>query len=181
MKKIILCSIGGGIVILGICAAAYVYTGDKIEYGKPTKVAYVIDGDTIILANEKHLRYIGVDTPEEVDPRKPVQCFAREAAARNKELVYGKSILFYKDVSIRDQYGRLLGFVYDGSGTLINEELVREGYAFAYSFPPDISKSDEFKAAEADARDHHRGLWGVCAVHRTSSGRAQTNTVEYNH
>src|SRR6266481_3564162 len=67
----------------------------KTEYGVPIKVRRVIDGDTIELVNGDRLRYIGIDTPEEVDPRKPVQCFAREAAARNKNLVEGKEILFY--------------------------------------------------------------------------------------
>src|ERR1051326_1800036 len=83
-------------------------TSIKAEYGKPIQVAQAVDGDTIILINGEHLRYIGIDTPEEFDPRKPVQCFAKAAAARNKELVEGKTITLYKDVSAHDTYNRLL-------------------------------------------------------------------------
>lgn len=147
----------------------------KAEYGKAIMVAGVIDGDTIELINGERLRYIGIDTPEAVDPRKPIQCFAKEAAEANKNLVEGKSIIFYKDVSNRDQYGRRLGYVYLEDGTFVNLELVRRGFAFSYSYPPDISKAGEFKAAEAQARKNNAGLWSVCAVHQDAAGREQTN------
>jgi len=147
----------------------------KTEYGHAIKVARVIDGDTVELVNGDRLRYIGVDTPEEVDPRKPVQCFAKEAADANKNLVEGKSIVFYKDISDRDKYGRWLGFVYLDDGTFVNLALVREGFAFNYSYEPDISKANEFEKAEAQARVAGRGLWTACEIHRTSTGRAQTN------
>ena len=114
------------------------YDAIGARYGVAVHVSRVIDGDTIELAGGEHLRYIGIDTPEEVDPRKPVQCFATEAAERNKELVEGKDVVFYKDVSERDRYGRLLGFVYLPDGTFVNRMLVSEGYAFSYAYPPDV-------------------------------------------
>jgi micrococcal nuclease len=151
----------------------------KVGYGQPIKVAEVVDGDTITLANGERLRYIGIDTPEEVDKRKPVQCFAREAAEKNKELVEGKTIKFYKDVSEKDQYGRWLGFVYLEDGTFVNLELVKQGYAFAYRYPPDISKTQEFHDTETYARTNQLGLWdGQCSVSKLKSGREQTNPVE---
>ncbi len=150
----------------------------KTEYGKAIKVLRAIDGDTVELVNGDRLRYIGIDTPEEVDPRKPVQCFAEEAAAENKSLVEGKTILFYKDVSTRDKYGRWLGFVYLEDGTLVNLELVKNGFAFAYPFPPDTSKADIFRVAEGEARDRGLGLWSKCAIYHTGSGRKQTNTLD---
>ena len=149
----------------------------KTDYGTPILVRRVIDGDTIELINGDRVRYIGMDTPEEVDPRKPVQCFAREAAERNRELVEGKTVVLYKDVSPRDQYGRLLAFIYLASGTFVNLELVKEGFAFNYPFPPDTSKEEEFRAAETAARASRLGLWGQCEVYQTSSGRSQTNTL----
>jgi len=149
----------------------------KAEPGRAIKVARVIDGDTIELINGDRLRYIGIDTPEEVDPRKPVQCFAEEAAAANKALVEGKSIVFQRDVSSRDRYGRWLGFVYLSDGTFVNLRLVQEGFAFAYPYQPDISRADKFEQAEAQAREAGRGLWSACTVHRTSSGREQTNAL----
>ena len=147
-------------------------------HGEPIKVAAAVDGDTVTLINGERIRYIGMDTPEEVDPRKPVQCFAREAADRNHQLVDGKPVKFYMDVNEKDQYGRWLGFVYLEDGTFVNLELVRQGYAFAYPFPPDISKSEEFRAAEDYARTNKLGLWGgVCQVTKLKSGREQTNAI----
>ncbi|MBX4205263.1 MAG: thermonuclease family protein [Candidatus Doudnabacteria bacterium] len=147
----------------------------KTEPGKPIKVVRVIDGDTIELINGEHLRYIGIDTPEEFDQRKPVQCFAVEAAARNRELVEGQMITFQKDVTTYDKYGRWLGFVYLGDRTLVNKKLIEEGYAFAYDYPPDISKSEEFRLAERHAREKKLGLWAGCDVSTLSTGREQTN------
>jgi len=150
----------------------------KVEYGQPIKVAHVIDGDTIELINGERLRYIGMDTPEEFDPRKPVQCFAKEAAEHNRQMVEGKEIKFYKDMTSYDKYGRWLGFVYLADGTFVNLELVKQGYAFAYPFPPDISKFTEFQTAETVARTAKLGLWGGCTISSTSYGREQTNPVK---
>lgn len=150
----------------------------KAEYGKPIKVVQVIDGDTIVLVNGEHLRYIGIDTPEEFDQRKPVQCWAKEAAERNRQLVEGQDITFYKDVSDHDKYGRWLGFVYLPDGTFVNETLVEEGYAFAYNYKPDVSKKQEFKDAETSAQNNSLGLWSHCEVTKLSSGREQTNAVD---
>lgn len=149
----------------------------KTEYGKTIKVARVIDGDTIELINGERLRYIGIDTPEEFDPRKPVQCFAKEAADANKNLVEGKSIIFYKDISDRDKYGRWLGFVYLEDGTFVNLALVRQGFAFAYPYKPDISHADDFQKTETEAHKTKRGLWTACAVHRDSNNHEQTSAL----
>ena len=126
-------------------------------------VARVIDGDTIELSSGEKVRYIGIDTPESVKPNTPVQCFAKEAATRNRELVEGKTVRLVRDVSDRDKYGRLLRYVYAGD-VFINEALVREGYARVATFPPDVFHANEFLAAERDAREGKRGLWadGAC-------------------
>jgi micrococcal nuclease len=150
----------------------------KTEIGKPIKVARVIDGDTIELINGEHLRYIGIDTPEEFDARKPVQCFAVEAAARNKALVEGQTITFQKDVSTYDKYGRWLGYVYLPDGTMVNEQLVKEGMAFSYPYKPDISKQDMLNVDQNTAKQNKLGLWGNCTVTALSTGRLQTNPVQ---
>ncbi len=123
------------------------------------KVKRVIDGDTIELENGEKVRYIGINTPESVDPRKKVECFGKEAMMYNKNLVEGKEVSLVRDVSDRDVYGRLLRFVYLNDGIFINEILVKEGYAFVSSYPPDTSKQDIFRKAEATARNEGRGLW----------------------
>jgi micrococcal nuclease len=150
----------------------------KTEEGKPIKVARAVDGDTIELINGEKLRYIGIDTPEEVDERKPVQCFAKQAADKNDELIAGKTIIFQNDVSKTDKYGRWLGFVYLQDGTFVNEELIKQGFAFAYPFPPDVSKSAQFQKDEAFARENKLGLWASCAIQTLTTGRKQTNPIK---
>ena len=127
------------------------------------KVTKIVDGDTIQLENGMKLRYIGIDTPESVDPRKTVECFAKEANKRNTELVLGKIVRLEKDISETDRYGRLLRYVYV-EDTMINEQLVREGYAVSSSYPPDIKHQVQLKAAELGARENKRGLWGNCSI-----------------
>lgn len=149
----------------------------SVPHGELVRVVKVIDGDTIELENGERLRYIGIDAPEKNDPRKPVQCFAQEATEKNRELVEGELIKFYKDVSERDKYQRLLGYVYREDGLFVNLELVRQGYAFSYPYSPDISKQDEFREVEREAREKERGLWSDCKIEETSSGRSQTNPL----
>lgn len=122
-------------------------------------ITRAIDGDTIELENGDRVRYIGVNAPESVDPRRKVECFGKEASAFNRDLVEGKRVRLEKDVSDRDKYNRFLRFVFLEDGTLVNEMLVREGYAFASAYPPDVSKAKLFRDAEREAREGKRGLW----------------------
>lgn len=131
-------------------------------------VKRVIDGDTIELASGKRVRYIGIDTPETVDPRKPVQCFGREAKEENARLVDGKTVRLEKDVSETDIYGRLLRYVYVGD-VMVNEALARGGFAYASSFPPDVKYQEKFLLAQQEARENNRGLWAGCDVSNTSN------------
>jgi len=129
-------------------------------------VTRVIDGDTIEIEGGKKVRYIGIDTPETVDPRKPVQCFGVEAFNKNKELVERKRIRLEKDISETDKYGRLLRYVYV-DGIFVNDYLVRQGYAYAYTYPPDVKYSEQFIQAQKEARENNRGLWKACPVSTT--------------
>ena len=126
-------------------------------------VTRVIDGDTIEIEGGAHVRYIGMDAPETVDPRTPVQCFGAEASAKNKEFVEGKYVRLEKDVSETDHYGRLLRYVFVGD-TMINLLLVKEGYATAATFPPDVKYYQRFLDAEREAREQQRGLWNACPI-----------------
>jgi micrococcal nuclease len=126
------------------------------------KVSRVVDGDTIELTNGQKVRYIGIDTPETKDPRKDVECFGLEATVRNKQMVEGMDIQMEKDVSETDRYGRLLRYVYV-NGVMVNDVLVREGYAEASPYPPDVKYQDWLEKSEQEARDSNKGLWGdVC-------------------
>lgn len=127
------------------------------------KVTRVIDGDTIEIESGQKVRYIGIDTPEIVDPKKPVQCFGKEASNKNKELVEGKQVRLEKDVSETDKFGRLLRYVYVDN-IFVNDYLVRQGFAHVSTFPPDVKYQAQFLQAEKEARKNSRGLWtdGVC-------------------
>lgn len=124
-------------------------------------VKRVVDGDTLELADGRKVRYIGINTPESVDPRRAPQCFGKEASLKNKELVEGKTVTLEKDVSEKDKYGRLLRYVYVGN-IFINDFLVREGYAYAATYPPDLRYQQEFQEAQVQARTQNRGLWAGC-------------------
>lgn len=131
------------------------------------KVKRVIDGDTIEIETGEHLRYIGIDTPETKHPKKPVQCYGEEAYQENKKLIEGKTIRMVKDVSEVDRYKRLLRYVYvatpaSPSGILVNDYLVRNGFAFAVTFPPDVAMAEQFRLAEREAREKNLGMWKSC-------------------
>lgn len=129
-------------------------------------VTKVVDGDTIEIEGGEKVRYLGVDTPETKDPRKPVQCFGKEASNKNKELVEGKRVVLEKDISDKDKYNRLLRFVFldlgNGSRLFVNDYLIREGYAHVLTIPPDVMYSEQFLAAQKQAREQKKGLWDKC-------------------
>ncbi|HXK40681.1 MAG TPA: thermonuclease family protein [Candidatus Paceibacterota bacterium] len=126
-------------------------------------VTRVIDGDTIEIEGGQKVRYIGIDTPETVDPRKPVQCFGVEASNKNKELVSGKRVRLEKDVSETDKYGRLLRYIYIGD-TFVNLELVKQGFAYSSTYPPDVKHQSQFTEAQRQAKEQNKGLWSSCPV-----------------
>ena len=129
--------------------------------GETARVTRVIDGDTIEIEGGNRVRYIGVDTPEMTgDPMR--RCFSIEARDKNRKLVEGKLVRLVKDVSETDRYGRVLRYVYIND-IFINEQLVKEGYAHAVSFPPDIANQEILMNAEEEARENNAGLWNKCA------------------
>lgn len=135
-------------------------------------VVRVDDGDTIVVktpGGNETVRLIGADTPEVKDPRKPVQCFGQAASDHTHQLLDGKSVRLEADPKDddRDKYHRLLRYVYLPDGTLVNAELVQDGYGFAYTVFP-FTKLDEFRQLEADARTNDRGLWASCNVDESS-------------
>jgi len=131
------------------------------------RVVRITDGDTIRVAlagGVERVRYIGIDTPEEVRPDTPVQCYARRAAAENARLVAGREVRLVLDVEHRDRFGRLLAYVYrDGDGLFVNAELVRSGFARTLTIPPNVRYAARFAALARQARRASRGLWSACA------------------
>lgn len=124
-------------------------------------VSHVVDGDTIKISTGQTIRFIGIDTPELHHPKKSVQCFGKEAKDETTKLIFGKHVRLEKDVSEKDRYGRLLRYVYV-DGKMINEVLVKQGYARINTFPPDVKYANLFLLAQKEAQNQNRGLWKSC-------------------
>jgi micrococcal nuclease len=137
--------------------------------GANATVDRVVDGDTIRIVaaggRSERVRLIGIDTPETKDPRRPVQCFGKEASAFTAKLLPRSTrVRLVRDVEGRDRYGRLLAYVYRArDGLFVNLALAEGGYARALTIPPNVAHVDEFLTAVRTAREQSRGLWGRCA------------------
>ncbi len=122
-------------------------------------VTNVVDGDTIDVANcsdAGRVRLILVDTPEVFGG---VQCYGREASGYTRSRLLGQTVQLEKDVSNTDRFGRLLRYVWTEEG-LFNEQIVRDGFATLATFPPDIKYVERIRAAQQEAYEAGRGLWG---------------------
>jgi micrococcal nuclease len=131
------------------------------------RIERVVDGDTIVVelsSGSEKVRLIGIDTPESVDPRQPVECFGKEASAHTAELLpVGAQVRLVRDAEPRDRYGRLLAYVYRLPDELfVNLSLVIDGYAVPLTYPPNVAHTDEIVAAAGEAREAGRGLWSAC-------------------
>lgn len=142
----------------------------------PHAVLKVVDGDTIqvdIDGENQVIRLIGVDTPESVDPRKPVQCFANEASKKAKEILLDKKVFLESDSSQddKDKYGRLLRYVFLEDGTNFNKMMISLGFAHEYTYKVPYKYMDEFKESEKTARESKQGLWAddACLTSTTPS------------
>ena len=128
------------------------------------KVLRVVDGDTIhVLLNNKDvtIRMIGIDTPETVDPRKPVQCFGKEASNHARQLLDGTTVYLEQDTSQGDydKYNRLLSYIWMADGRLFNQVMIAEGYAFEYTYNLPYNYQTQFKSAQRNAQNQQIGLW----------------------
>ena len=147
------------------------------------RVTRIVDGDTVeveieevaegpgagrVVAGGVHdVRLVGIDTPESVDPRSEVECFGREASAAAGALLAGQRVRLVKDVEDVDSFGRLLRYVYIGD-EMANARLVVNGYATAYTYPPNVRHAGLFVALQREARESDRGLWAPA----TCNGRS---------
>jgi len=126
-------------------------------------VTYIVDGDTFYGErngqNRTKFRLIGIDTPESKHPNKPVEPYSKEASERLAQLIDNKDVLLEYDVQTNDRYGRSLVYVYNVDGIFVNKELVEEGLAQVYTFPPNVKYVEVFHDAQRRARDGKKGMW----------------------
>ena len=130
-------------------------------------VQRVVDGDTVVLAEVGPVRLIGVDTPETKDPRKPVQYYGVEASAFVQSMLSGQSVRVEYDHQRHDKYQRTLAYLFLSDGTFVNREIIRQGFGHAYVTYP-FTYAADFRAAEREAREAERGLWGQAPAKASS-------------
>jgi len=157
------------LLLLGLLAPYWERRTDDFLEGVVTKV---VDGDTLVVKVERELRrvrLIGVDTPETVHPRKPVQYYGREASAFTKQTLLGRRVWLEYDVAPLDRYQRHLAYVWverparDEEAVrrgMFNAKLLLEGYGRAMTIQPNSRYADLFVRLQAEARKAGRGLWG---------------------
>ena len=121
---------------------------------RPCVVAQVVDGDTFYCTDGLKVRLIGIDAPELAQGRA-----ARESAAALRRLLpHGRRVRLEADVGPRDRYGRALAYVWTGD-SLVNEALVRQGWAFLLTVPPNVKYVKRLEQAQSAARATRAGLW----------------------
>lgn len=151
------------------------YDNSKHQY----TVKHVIDGDTIELSNGDKVRYIGVDTPEIRERKgsewvyKPLP-YAEDARDFNKMLVEHKSVRLEYDVQKKDRYSRILAYVYVDD-KMINLEMVKQGFAMIYTYPPNVRYTQRFVEAQKEAMDNKKGLWAGLEENKISASQAKNN------
>jgi len=134
-----------------------------INSTRSVKVARVLDGDTIEIEGGERVRYLGINAPESGQP------FSTEATRENERLVAGRVVNLEFDVQTQDRYGRLLAYIWVGN-MLVNEEIIKNGYAVSETIQPNVKYQDLILKAQEEARTACRGLWaGLCSQKPESS------------
>jgi micrococcal nuclease len=130
-------------------------------------VVAVIDGDTVDVdlgGRVERIRLLGIDTPESVDPDRPVECHGPEASAFTHSLLPdGTAVRLERDEEARDRYGRLLAYVFRvDDGVFVNEAILAAGEAEILSIAPNHAYAGHLAATADAARAAGLGLWGGC-------------------
>lgn len=164
-------------------AAPYATAPDTSQAEAPNAtltgtVARVVDGDTLrvdLPTGQERIRLIGMDTPETKHPDRGIEPFGPEATAAAERLCPpGTQVRLELDVETRDQYGRLLAYVYLPDERMLNAEMLREGLARIYTFPPNVRHAQDFLQIERQARAAGRGMWGQDAPNADANAAGPT-------
>ncbi len=152
----------------GLDAVAIV-AGEHCAPDREATVACTLDGDTLEVGacGAESVRLLGIDSPEIAhDSTEVDQCFGPEAAAWMADRLVGVDVRLEFDAECADTYGRTLAYVWttdeDGTETLVNDEILRAGYARVFEEFDDIRLAERIYDAQADAQAANAGLWAVC-------------------
>lgn len=124
-----------------------------------TSLKRVIDGDTLLLADGRRVRLIGIDTPELARDGRPAEPLATKARLAAEQFIRDNRLLLMTGPQPEDRHGRTLAHVFDTEGNSLEAHLLREGLGFQLSLPPNLDLRDCLRAAEAEARLAGKGVW----------------------
>jgi micrococcal nuclease len=157
------------LLVLALAAGGWWWARPSAPPPAEATVVRVVDGDTVYVqagSRSYDIRLLGIDTPETVDPRRPVGCYGPEASAYTKHLLTGRRVRLVYDRELHDKYGRWLAYIYlerPGRPDLfVNARLITAGYARTLSIPPNTAHASELAALERNAALAGRGLWSAC-------------------
>lgn len=153
------------LLAFALCLVAFASPG-RVGAAVQAEVVRVIDGDTIEVRLDgeiRSVRYLGIDTPEIDWAQGQHQVYALEAAQANRDRVAGRLVRLEFDVQRTDVYGRLLAHVFVDD-VHVNYELIEQGYAQAFFISPNLQHHEAFLAAQHDAWEAGRGLWGTAGL-----------------
>jgi endonuclease YncB( thermonuclease family) len=122
-------------------------------------VKWVNDGDTIVLADGRHVRYIGINAPEIDHENKKAELFGYKAKKYNKTLVLSKMVRLEFDKQTHDRYGRTLAYVFLNNGVFVNKVMIEQGYAYCLSRRPNIKYDQVLLQSQRDAMSAKRRIW----------------------
>lgn len=127
--------------------------------GDAARVVRVNDGDTVTVSIDRHrqkIRLIGIDAPELGQ-----QPWGERAKRHLQDILSSsRSVSLEHDVERRDKYGRLLAYIRTADGRMVNAEMLRDGYAVLFTFPPNVKHVNEFTSSQRQAREKKLGIWG---------------------
>ncbi len=141
-----------------------------IQAGEGHLVKKVIDGDTLLLSDGRFVRYIGINTPEIAHKDKRAEPFGVAATAYNAELVGSGRVKLEYDRQKYDHYGRLLAYVYNEKGVLVNRAILAAGMAYCLYKKPNLRYTEELLDTQIEAMNAARGIW-------TKLGRAGGSVI----
>ena len=157
------------VAVLALVAVAACGAAPTAPVSDPgaAEVVTVIDGDTIevrVGGRVERVRLLGIDTPESVDPNRPVECHGPEASAFTRQLLpEGTAVRLERDQEPRDHFDRLLAYVFRADdGVFVNEAILAAGEAEVLSIDPNHAYASQLAAAADAARAAGAGLWGGC-------------------
>ena len=148
---------------IGLVVSLFLWTG--IAFSADTdgsgwvQVKWVADGDTIVLQDGRHVRYIGIDAPETAHHQQRGEPMANQARSANRQLVEGWRLRLVFDQEKADRYGRTLAYVYRNDGLFVNAELVKTGCAHVFYQWPNTRQSAVLLANQREAMKKGLGIW----------------------